>query len=282
MDREKRRVGRRLQLSAYGGVRRKKLTMRSQSLREPPNGGHLVHPAPGPWSHPATSGGERTVYPGDPEMSARCENGAMDWSIVHSLNGFLYHNDPVEDPLLWYVKAAEALYLLLLVVLFLVARQDRFAPIRRAAVAAGLSAGLGLLVVKIITEFYDRARPFVAHPGAIHLFARHAADASFPSDHATASMAIAVAFLLRGRRFWGILTFVFAVILDFGRVAAGFHYPTDVLAGAAIGALAALLLWSPPVRSRIDALADLTGGWWDQAVDLVLKRIQAPRTADPR
>jgi undecaprenyl-diphosphatase len=206
----------------------------------------------------------------------------MDWSIVHSLNGFLYRNDPVEDPLLWYVSAAEALYLVLLVVLFLCARHDRFAPVRRAAVAAGLSAGLGLLCVKIITEFYDRARPFVAHPGAIHLFARHAADASFPSDHATASMAIATAFLIRRRPFWGVLTFVFAVILDFGRVAAGFHYPTDVLAGAAIGALAALLLWAPPLRRRIDALADLIGGWWDRALEVVLKRILPSRIAHPR
>lgn len=133
---------------------------------------------------------------------------------------------------------------LLLVVLCVFARHERFAPVRRAAVAAGLSAGLGLLVVKIITEFYDRARPFVAHPGAVHLFARHAADAGFPSDHATASMAIAVAFLLRRRFGWGMLTIVFAVILDFGRVAVGFHYPTDVL-GAAIGAMAARVPRAP-------------------------------------
>jgi undecaprenyl-diphosphatase len=198
----------------------------------------------------------------------------VDWSIVHSLNGFLYRNDPIEDPLLAYVTAAEALYFLLLVVLVLFARHERFAPVRRAAVAAGLSAGLGLLTVKIITEFYDRARPFVAHPGAVHLFARHAADASFPSDHATASMAIAVAFLLRRRFFWGVLTLVFAVILDFGRVAAGFHYPTDVLGGAAVGSLAALLLWARPLRVRIDALADFLGGWWDRLVDVVLRRAQ--------
>ena len=196
----------------------------------------------------------------------------MDWSIVHSLNGFLYRNDPIEDPLLAYVTAAEALYFLLLVVLVLFARHERFAPVRRAAIAAGLSAGLGLLSVKIITEFYDRARPFVAHPGAVHLFARHAADASFPSDHATASMAIAVAFLLRRRFFWAVLTLVFAVILDFGRVAAGFHYPTDVLGGAAVGALAALLLWAPPLRVRIDALSDFLGGLWDRLLDAVLRR----------
>lgn len=206
----------------------------------------------------------------------------VDWSIVHSLNGFLYRNDPIEDPLLAYVNAAEALYLLLLVVLVVFARHERFAPVRRAAVAAGLSAGLGLLVVKIITEFYDRARPFVAHPGVLHLFARHAPDASFPSDHATASMAIAVAFLLRRRFFLGVLTFVLAWILDFGRVALGIHYPTDVLAGAAIGTLAALLLWTPPVRTRIDALSDLIGGWWDRMVDAVLGRVRPNRVAHSR
>jgi undecaprenyl-diphosphatase len=206
----------------------------------------------------------------------------VDWSIVHSLNGFLFRNDPIEDPLMAYVSAAEALYFLLLVVLVVFARHERFAPVRRAAVAAGLSAGLGLLVVKIITEFYDRARPFVAHPGVVHLFARHAPDASFPSDHATASMAIAVAFLLRRRYFWGVLTFVFAAILDFGRVAAGFHYPTDVLGGAAIGALAALLLWTPPLRGRIDAVSDFIGGLWDRVVDAVLRRAPRGGVAHPR
>jgi undecaprenyl-diphosphatase len=197
----------------------------------------------------------------------------MDWSSVHSLNGFLVHHDAIEDPLVWYIQAGEALFLVLVLVLCLFARHERFAPVRRAAVAAGLSAGLGLLVAKIITEFYDRARPFVAHPGAVHLFAKHAADAGFPSDHATASMAIAVAFLLRRRFFWGALTIVFAVILDFGRVAAAFHYPSDVLGGAAIGALAALALWAPPVRRRIDALSDVLGGWWDRTVDAVLARV---------
>lgn len=206
----------------------------------------------------------------------------MDWSIVHSLNGFMAHNDGIEDPLMVYVQEAEVLFLALVGVLCLFARHERFQPLRRAAVAAGLSAGLGLLVVKIITEFYDRPRPFVSHPGAVHLFVRHAADASFPSDHATASMAIAIAFLLRRRFYLGVVCFVFAWILDFGRVAAGFHYPSDVLAGAAIGALAALLLWTPPLRRAIDAISDWLGGWWDRALDALLGRLTPSGAARSR
>lgn len=206
----------------------------------------------------------------------------MDWSIVHSLNGFLFHHDAIEDPLLSYVQVAEALYLLLVVVLCVFARHERFAPLRRAAAAAGLSAGLGLLVGKIITQFYARPRPFVAHPHAVHLFAAHAADPGFPSDHATASMAIALSFLLRRRFGWGIVTLIFAVILDFGRVAVGFHYPTDVLGGAAIGALAALLLWTPVLRRLIDRVVDAIGVPADRAVDAVLARVRPARLAGTR
>ena len=206
----------------------------------------------------------------------------MDWSIAHSLNGFLARNDAIEDPLLAYVTAAELLFLGMLVLVCAFSRHARWATVRRAAVTAGLSAALGLLVGKLITEFYDRPRPFVAHPGVVHLFAKHAADASFPSDHATASFAIAVAILLRGKLRWGTITLIFAIILIFGRVALGFHYPSDVLGGAAIGTLAALVLWIAPIRNRIDALSDLLGGIWDRAIDRLLGRVVPTRPERPR
>ena len=194
----------------------------------------------------------------------------VDWSIAHAVNGFLAHHDVIEDPLLVYVQASEALFLAMLVLVCAFGRHERWLTMRRAAVAAGLSAGLGLLIAKVITEFYDRPRPFVAHPGAVHLFARHAADASFPSDHATASVAIAVAILLRSKVRWGLITMAFALILLFGRVALGYHYPSDVLGGAAIGTTAALVLWAAPIRTKIDALTGRGGRLWDHATDKLL------------
>ncbi len=202
----------------------------------------------------------------------------MDWSIAHSLNAFVAHHDALEDPLLLYVQAAEALFLGMLVLVAAFARGGRWASVRRAAVAAGLSAGVALLMGKIITEFYDRARPFVAHPGKVHLFAGHVADASFPSDHATASVAIATAILLRTKLGWGAVTLVFALILMFGRVGLGFHYPSDVIGGALIGAGAALALWTPIIRTRIDAITDRAGHTWDSGLDAILK----PRNGSAR
>jgi undecaprenyl-diphosphatase len=126
-------------------------------------------------------------------------------------------------------------------------------------------AGLGLLAAKLISELVDRARPFVAEPHQVHLFAAHAADPGFPSDHA-AAFAIAVAIMLR-KRTWGWVALGFATVLAIGRVGLGVHYPSDVSAGAALGAAAALLLWMPPLRQRVDRLADRAGGYWDRAVD---------------
>src|SRR3954454_15684103 len=190
----------------------------------------------------------------------------MDHSLLHALNDFMFRHDGVEDPLLFYVNVSEALFIATLAIVFLAARGAAHAAWRRASVAAVLSAGLGLAVGKVISELVDRARPFVADPQGVHLFSGHAADPGFPSDHATAAFAIAVAILLR-KRGWGIVALIAATVLAIGRVALGVHYPSDVIAGAALGSAAALALWAPPLRSRIDWLADAVGGRWDRLVE---------------
>lgn len=205
-------------------------------------------------------------------------NVRMDWSLLQALNGFLYHHDAVEDPLLTFIEASEALFAGTLLLVFIAAHGARHAAWRRAAVAAVLSAGLALGVGKVISELVDRARPFVADPDAVHLFSRHAADAGFPSDHATAAFAIAVAIALR-KRSWGVIALVAATILAVGRVAIGVHYPSDVLAGAALGAAAALLLWAAPLRRHVDRLADLAGRPVDRALEWTAARIGLARRA---
>jgi len=178
---------------------------------------------------------------------------------------FLFQHDQVEDPLLFYVNASEALFIATLALVFLLARGRAHIAWRRASVAAVLSAGLGLAVAKVISELVDRARPFVADPHGVHLFANHAADPGFPSDHATAAFAIATAILLRNRRA-GIFALVAATLLSVGRVGLGVHYPSDVLAGAAVGAVAALALWTPSARRKVDAIADFLGRGWDRTL----------------
>jgi undecaprenyl-diphosphatase len=63
-----------------------------------------------------------------------------------------------------------------------------------------------------------------------------------------------------------------AAVLAVARVAVGVHYPGDVLAGAALGTGCALLLWLPPIRRLLHALADRLAALYDAIVDRLLRR----------
>ena len=180
----------------------------------------------------------------------------MDQSIVHALNSFLLHHDGVEDPMTAYMAISQALFAGLLVVLVaIVPLLTHRLELARAGVAAGVSTAGALLIGQVLSHAVDRSRPFVSDPGSVHLFSPHIADASFPSDHATAAFAIATALFLRDRRI-GAPVLVAAALLAAGRVAVGVHFPTDVLAGAALGASVAWVVHAEPMRRRLDALVD--------------------------
>lgn len=66
-------------------------------------------------------------------------------------------------------------------------------------------------------------------------------DWSFPSNHAAIAAAAAVALLL-GDRLLGALAVPAALLMAASRVWVGAHYPHDVLAGLAVGAVVALVL----------------------------------------
>jgi len=177
----------------------------------------------------------------------------LDYDLFRSANDFAAAHDGFEDPLKAYVQASEILFVAGIVALFVFGTP----LVRRAAVAAGLSAGLALGVAHFLAAAVGRNRPFIDHPHA-HLLMAHANDPGFPSDHATGAFAIAFALVLRDRRI-GIPALALALLLSVGRVALGVHYPSDVFAGAVLGLAAALVLWIPALRERVDRLADALG-----------------------
>ena len=186
----------------------------------------------------------------------------MDLSIYHSLNNFAYEHAWVGDLAKFFAQYAVFIPVAVVAVIWL-AGPGRFErALRQAAFAAGIATILALLIVKIINELYDRTRPFVHH--AHHLLIAHGKDASFPSDHTSGAFAIAFTLLLFGRRSLGWAAFIFGVLIGVARVMVGVHYPTDVLGGVLVGAIAALIVWAPPVRGRLcrvsDRLSDLLPG----------------------
>ena len=110
-----------------------------------------------------------------------------------------------------------------------------------ASLGAMTAAGLGLLASQVITQFWQRPRPFVAHPHDTILLVARSNEPSFPSDHAVAAFAIAFSVAFVGRRM-GAAFLAGASLIALSRVIAGLHYPGDVLGGAAICLLAAFVV----------------------------------------
>lgn len=131
-------------------------------------------------------------------------------------------------------------------------RENRQWACMAAVGAAVLSLGINQLIIQV----WQRPRPFAAHP-AIALLPR-SPDPSFPSDHATFGFAVAVAIVLAKRRI-GLLALALATALALARVYVGEHYLGDVIAGALIGSIAAILVYRmrPLVLPRLDPILRL-------------------------
>lgn len=182
----------------------------------------------------------------------------MDLDLYERWNGYADAHQTLADVLGFFAAEGQLLFLALLAALFLARGKWRSPNGRHGVAAAGFSSLTALAAAQLTALAWDRPRPYEAHPTDSHLLLDPSPDPSFPSDHATASYAIAIAILLRHRKA-GLLALILATLVSISRVGLGTHYPTDVLGGAAIGALAALLFWAPPVRSRLHRLADRSG-----------------------
>lgn len=189
----------------------------------------------------------------------------LDFDIYEQLNGLTDRHHALETVLRFVAQDGQLLFLVLLAALFFARGKWRSRNGRHGVAAAGFSAILALAIAQVIASLWDRPRPYEAHPDDAHLLLAPSPDPSFPSDHATGAYAIAFAILLRHRK-GGVIALILATLVAVARVALGTHYPTDVIGGVALGALAALALWAPPIRGPLHRLADWTGELYQRLV----------------
>lgn len=116
---------------------------------------------------------------------------------------------------------------------------------RKAGALALCAMALGLVATNLtIKPLVSRPRPWLAVEGLGYIV-REDDPNSFPSGHACAAFAAGMIWLRalpwrRGR----IAAVVLAVCMGLSRLYVGVHYPSDVLAGALVGALCAWVVWN--------------------------------------
>ena len=132
---------------------------------------------------------------------------------------------------------------------------------RREMVIATIFSGLmALFIGRALTHWLPfRVRPIYS-PELHAYFATGASKdalltswSSFPSDHAMLWMAIATGIFLVWKRI-GLLALAYTVVfICLPRAYLGFHYPTDLLVGAAVGIAITWLMTREAIRARYAA-----------------------------
>lgn len=122
-------------------------------------------------------------------------------------------------------------------------RRAMLAAYGRAAYILAAIAVPGI-TVNIIKQFVGRARPRMVDDFGIYGFSPFRFDAAFqgfPSGHAATAGSLAVILMLwHPQAKWPLFGLMF--VLACGRIPAGAHYPSDVVAGFSIGAIMALAI----------------------------------------
>ncbi|HLZ72626.1 MAG TPA: undecaprenyl-diphosphatase [Dehalococcoidia bacterium] len=170
----------------------------------------------------------------------------IDWRLFELVNGLAGHVHALDSLMKLCASSLEYALLVLVGTLWITpAESDGASAARqRIVIYALLAALLALGVNQVISHIWFRPRPFAHH--SVTLLVPHAADASFPSDHAAGGFALAASVWLavdRWARRLGWLLLALAAVLALARVYIGVHYPFDVIGGALIGAATAWLVW---------------------------------------
>ena len=128
---------------------------------------------------------------------------------------------------------------------------------RQAAVRALAATLCALTLNVLIGLLWYHDRPFAEHIG--HNFLAHAANSSFPSDHATIMFTVALVWASARApavRRLGLAMLPLALAVAWARVFLGVHWPLDMVGGLAMGIAMALLFHTAAVTGLCAALTE--------------------------
>lgn len=116
-----------------------------------------------------------------------------------------------------------------------------FPKTRRCGFTVLLSLAISSFAANILIKpLISRIRPFYSNP-EIALFIPPPSGYSFPSGHSTSSFAAATSVFLCNKAA-GIPTLILAFLVAFSRLYLYVHYPSDVITGAILGVVSAILI----------------------------------------
>lgn len=110
---------------------------------------------------------------------------------------------------------------------------------KEQVIHALLASLIAWTIAFFIKQIFPTVRPFIVNGGGVDVLFRPT-DGAFPSQHTTLAFAVAVTIFMHDKKV-GWFYLIGAIAIGVARILANVHYPVDILGGAFIGTLMAVI-----------------------------------------
>jgi undecaprenyl-diphosphatase len=177
----------------------------------------------------------------------------MNMEFFRIINNLANKNVVIDKVMIFFSKDVPYIFMAVAAIVFILGIIKKDSDCRKVVFNTFVITVINLILSFIIGNIYYVDRPFVHNK--VNLLMPHATDASFPSDHATGTMSIAVGLVRYNKVLNAILT-VISIIVGFSRVYVGNHYPMDVI-GAYIIVFVTNYIYHLKLRSNVENLYEM-------------------------
>jgi len=150
----------------------------------------------------------------------------MNLEFFRLINDLANKNTIIDKIMIFFSKDMPYIFMAATAIIFILGIMNNKIEYRKVALNTIVLTTINLVLSFIVGSIYYVDRPFVHNK--VNLLFPHTADASFPSDHATGTMSIALG-LKNYNKLLSVILTILSVIVGFSRVYVGHHYPFDII-----------------------------------------------------
>jgi len=166
------------------------------------------------------------------------------------INNLANKNTVLDNIMIFFSQYVPYIFMAVIVIVFILGIKQKKSEYRKIAVSAVLLTAINLILNLIIRSIFYVDRPFIHNK--VNLLLPHDTASSFPSNHATGTMSIALGLGNYNRLLERIMT-ILSVIVSFSRIYVGHHYPMDII-GAYIIVFSTSYIYNLKLRSKVENL----------------------------
>jgi len=174
----------------------------------------------------------------------------MNMEFFKIINNLAYKNALLDKVMIFFSNDVPYIFMAVIVLIFILGIINNKKENRKIAVNTVVITAINLIINLMIRIIFHINRPFVDHN--VNLLVSHDTASSFPSNHATGTMSIAVA-LNKYNKVLGLIMTILSIIVGFSRVYVGDHYPIDII-GSYIIVFITNYVYNLVLRNKIEEL----------------------------